>query len=113
MSDTPNYNESTASGTSWQRAVRVVVENPYQAVPSIVFVEEVVYSIGEKVIKEPCCTVSTAMNPADPLHLEIYTKLNELYVLLREQRDAQVPLPDPIMMQPPIIPAPEPPSGTP
>jgi hypothetical protein len=107
MAEAPNYNETEMTGSSWQRACRVVVENPYQAVPSIVFVEEKVYNLGERVIKEPVANLFVNMDPESLLHLEIYEKLNELYILLRQARDeaAAVPVtPEPPPIEPPVEP---------
>ena len=85
MSD---YKENSITGKKWQRAVRVVIENPYQALPSILFVEEEVVEAEDKLFKQPCANLSTSFDVGDQLHVEIYTKLNELYTLLREARDA-------------------------
>ena len=84
----PNYKENNISGKKWQRAVRVVIENPYQALPSILFVEEEVVEAEDNLFKQPCANLSTSFDMNNPLHVEIYTKLNELYTLLREARDA-------------------------
>ena len=101
MAQAPNYNETEMTGSSWQRACRVVVENPYQGLPSIVYVEEKVYNLGDKVIKEPVSNLFVNMDPESLLHLEIYEKLNELYILLRQARDEQIP--------PPVAPPADPP----
>lgn len=87
MAETPNYNEASASGNSWQRACRVVIENPYNGQPYITFVEEKIYNLDGQIIKNPVANVGCGMNPVDLLHLDIYMKLNELYTILREQRD--------------------------
>jgi hypothetical protein len=84
----PDYRESTISGTSWWRARRVIIENPLDAVPSLLICEEQALSLGGTVITQPIANLTAQMDPADPLHQEIYKKLNELYVLLREVRDA-------------------------
>jgi len=83
-----NYKEKYVSGNKWQRAVRVVIENPYQALPSILFVEEEVVEAEDKLFKQPCANLSTSFDADNQLHVDIYTKLNELYTLLREARDA-------------------------
>jgi hypothetical protein len=87
MSD---YKESPITGVTWTRACRVVLDNPQGGVPSCMFVEEEATRIGtNKVFTQPVANLSAAMDPANPLHLEIYNKVNELYVLLREARDAE------------------------
>lgn len=83
-----DYKESSIAGTSWQRAVRVVVENPYGGVPSVNIVEEKAINLGDSVITNLCGNLSTSFDAANPLHMAIYEKLNELYVVLREARDA-------------------------
>lgn len=86
---TPNYNESSVAGTQWQRACRVVIENPLNGTPSLMLVEERVMQLGEDIIATPCANLSVAFDTNNPLHMDIYNKINEVYVLLREARDAQ------------------------
>ena len=88
MSDTPNYNESTVTGTSWQRAAKVVIDNPYNKLPSITFVEEEVISVEDKIITEVVDNITCSFDSNSALHADIYIKLNELYILLRTARDA-------------------------
>jgi len=84
-----NYKESAIAGTKWTRAVRVQIDNPYQAIPNILFVEEEAMQFGDKVVTNICGNLNAAFDLENPLHVEIYTKLNELYVMLREARDAE------------------------
>lgn len=84
MSD---YKESTVSGTSWTRVCRAVIENPHGGAPTLMFVEEEVTVIGDKTINQPCANLFVQMDAGNALHTEIYNKLNELYVVLREARD--------------------------
>jgi hypothetical protein len=111
MADIPNYNATNIIGTSWQRAYRVIIENPYLEQPNITFAEEKIYNIDGKAIKESCANVSCGMDPSNPLHLELYIKLNELYTILRELRDTPT-IQQPVMPvdipqdPPPIIPEP-------
>ena len=111
MADTPNYKETEVAGQAWQRAVRVVIENPYQGLPFITYVEEKVYNIGEKSITEPVANLGVGFNLEDQLHVDIYTKLNELYTVLRDQRDNPVVIPPMVPEAPPVEPpaTPEPP----
>jgi hypothetical protein len=93
MPNTPNYNETAASGTSWQRAVRTVIENPYGGQPYLIFVEEKIYTLDDgKIIREPVANLQTSFDVANQLHLDIYMKLNELYTILREERDNPAPV---------------------
>jgi len=86
--ETQNYKESSITGQKWTRAVRVQIDNLLNATPSILFVEEEAINLGERVITEMSGNLSAAFDLENPLHVEIYTKLNELYILLREARDA-------------------------
>lgn len=101
-----DYKESTVAGTSWIRACRVVIENPYQQAPSVMFVEERAINLGDQIITQLQSNVSCAFDPAatfpllDPLtgevsterpeitHGELYAVLNSLYMHLATQRDA-------------------------
>lgn len=99
-----NYKQSTVSGESWQRAARVIVENPYNAVPSVMFVEESVATLdGGKIIKEHVGNISIPFNPTatfpgldpetnlpvgrDISHGEVYALLYSLYMHLTTERD--------------------------
>lgn len=88
MSDNVNYNESIISGTKWQRAFRVIVDNPYNGIPTINFLEEEAINFDGKVLTNPIANVDCTFDPNNPLHAEIYIKLNELYTVLREARDS-------------------------
>jgi hypothetical protein len=61
------------------------------------FVEEKVYNLGDRIIKEPVANLGVQFDPTDPLHIEIYTKLNEMYTILRDARDVANAPPAPIV----------------
>lgn len=84
----PDYKETTVTGTSWQRARQVVIENPYAKLPSITFIEERAMNVGGTVITEVVDSLVCSFDSNSTLHTDIYLKLNELYTLLREARDA-------------------------
>lgn len=88
-----DYKETTVTGSKWQRAVRVVIDNPYNCLPSILFVEEELINTGDMIIPRLCSNLSAVFDPKNEIHIEIYTKLNELYILLREERDNQIVIP--------------------
>lgn len=88
--DTPNYKESTVTGEKWTRASQVFIDNSLGFTPKIKFVETEAINIGSQVIVNRVGSLETYFDPAETLHLDIYTKLNELYVLLREARDAEL-----------------------
>mgnify|MGYP000897593661 CR=1 FL=1 len=98
----PDYNEATVSGKEWQRACRVVIENPYGGVPSINFIEETAVLVNEKFIATPCSNIVEQFDPAKEIELRdanngltgekvsygmLYVILNSLYRQLAEQRD--------------------------
>lgn len=92
MSD---YKESTVTGKKWQRSAMVVISNPLNmpelgayGAPVISFHEEEIISTGTSYVINPLASVGCAFDPANTLHQDIYSKLNELYVLLRTERDA-------------------------
>lgn len=85
----PDYKETTVAGTSWQRARRVVIENQYAQVPTITFIEEKAINVEGQVITEVVDSIMCSFDSNSTLHTDIYMKLNELYVLLREARDMQ------------------------
>ena len=82
-----NYQETLVNGTSWKRASRVIINNPLNALPSIIFMEDEVIMIENKTIITPVATLEATYEPDNVLHMELYNKLNELYVILREIRD--------------------------
>ena len=84
----PDYKETTVTGTSWQRARQVVIENPYAKLPSITFIEERAMNVDGAILTEVVDSLRCNFDSNSTLHTEIYLKLNELYVLLREARDA-------------------------
>lgn len=49
----PNYKESQIAGSKWTRARRVVLNNPLDEVPTIVFEEEQVVQAGDLTVKQP------------------------------------------------------------
>jgi len=86
--DTPNYKESTISGTQYQRAVRIQIDNPLGGAPSIMFCEEEVLVMGDKSIKNLCANLNVAFDLENPLHIQAYTVLNAIYEEERGKRDA-------------------------
>lgn len=102
-----NYRETNIAGTSWQRACRVVIENPLNGTPHILFVEEQVVNVGDDRITRPVANVSCQFNPtatipiinpetglptgATATHRDVYAILYSLYMQLANARDAQSP----------------------
>lgn len=84
----PDYKETTVAGNSWQRAYKVRVDNPLNGIPHITFFEETAINLTDKTITEHVATIGCDFDATNPLHTDIYTKLNELYVLLRQARDS-------------------------
>ena len=98
-----NYKESEVTGTSWQRAWRVNVENPLNGQPTITFFEEQAFNTGTEVILKQVGSISCAFNPTDTFpgidpetnqpvgrditHGEVYALLYSLYMDLAGKRD--------------------------
>lgn len=87
---TPNYAESTVAGTSWKRVCRVAIENPLGATPSLMMVEEEVFVLGDKQVKNHIANLSCSYDANDPDDVQLYTLLNAKYVKLRTARDTPV-----------------------
>lgn len=98
-----NYQESEVIGTQWRRACRVVVENPLNATPSVMFVEEEAINLDDKTITNLVANLSCAFDLAatfpaidpetnlpvgrDITHAEVYGLLYSLYMDLAKKRD--------------------------
>jgi len=85
-----NYKESAVAGQKWTRAIRVQIDNPLNGQPSIMFVEEEAINFGDSTITNLSGNLHAQFDSSNPLHVEIYTKLDQLYTLLREVRDAAI-----------------------
>lgn len=85
-----DYKETAITGKSWRRASRVIIDNPLGGTPSVMFVEDEAINTGTDTITRPVANLSSVFDPANSLHVAIYNKLNELYTLLREERDARI-----------------------
>ena len=83
----PDYKETTVSGTAWQRAFRVSIDNAYGATPSIVFEEEKITNLAGELVRQPAGTLSRAFDALNTNHVALYEMLNNLYIELREERD--------------------------
>ena len=102
------YNATTVIGQKYKRAAVVTIENALGAIPKVIFHE------CDVVAMEGGTTVSTLPNDSctaifdinNPLHLDIYNKLNELYIVTREARDIirNPPAPDMPIEEPPATP---------
>lgn len=90
MPTEPNYSESSVSGTSWKRAVRVLVENPLGGAPALTIIEEEAISLNGKNITRPVANLNVQFDQNNPLHLQAYSVLNAIYIEEREKRDAAV-----------------------
>jgi hypothetical protein len=85
-----DYRETTISGTSWRRAFRVEITNPLGQPASISYFEQDIATVGvNQFMTIAPERLSAEFDLNNQLHVDIYTKLNELYVLLREARDLE------------------------
>ena len=83
-----DYKEGIVEGNKWQRVCRVVIENQHLQNPTLMFVEEEVINLGDgNYITKQISNLSGSFDPTNELHTTIYNKLNELYILLRTERD--------------------------
>ena len=98
------YNESTASGTTWTRCDQIVIRNPFAGLEkSATFSEENVAVIGEKILMSRAGFLNKVFNPSevielrDPItgettgetvtHQELYNILYSLYIQTATARD--------------------------
>jgi len=83
------YNVVQVIGQRYKRAARVTIENPLNELPRITFHEQdvVVDEQGGAVATLPNDSCTLIFDPTIPAHMEIYAKLNDLYVFAREARD--------------------------
>jgi hypothetical protein len=119
-----NYRESSVSGSKWQRATRVVVDNQLGNTPSIYFEEEEVVNFDGTAFKKPVGIVNCVfeaskeiplINPATGealgtsiTQMEIYVALHSLYMQLVAARDIPVQMDVPVEEPPVDPPAPPP-----
>jgi hypothetical protein len=98
-----NYQETTGTGTAWRRAKQVVINNDYLGPKKIMFFEEDVVVLGDRVYKTSAEMVNSDYDPTyliplrDPETGEktgnvisqalLYQALSSLYVDLAEKRD--------------------------
>lgn len=85
-----DYKETSVAGTSWVRAVGVAIDNPLGETPTLRFIEEQATNVGDRTIFQPFSTLIVNFDANDPAHVELYTKLNDLYVVTRDKRDAEL-----------------------
>ena len=103
----PDYKESQVAGTRWQRCNRIVINNPYGAMPNIRFDEEERVALGDRtlgnpvggIIKDfdnpaltfPLCNPATGEATGTTMtYGDVYAVLWSLYMALAEERDAEV-----------------------
>ncbi len=88
--DTPNYNETSITGTQWPRIFRFQGENPLGGRPTLVLNEELAMVMGETTITKPISHLSVTFDINNPKHLAVYDAINAVYVEEREKRDTYV-----------------------
>ncbi len=86
----PDYNQSDVTGTKWTRAVKVNIINSLDQTPVLFMEEEEVVNFGDDKVFKPSGVLRCDFDAANPLHVELYDRLNALYVILREERDARL-----------------------
>lgn len=81
-----NYKQQAVIGEKHTRVYRVEIQNPYNGTPSIQFAEQDVITAENLAVEVHSGILETNFQPC-ALHQEIYNKVNELYLLLRNERD--------------------------
>ena len=110
-----DYKETTIDGTAWQRAGQIVIENTYEGLPVVQYVEESALKIGEQVYRNRVGVLQYTVDPLavielrDPETLEltgdsipvalVHQALLSDYINRAEERDA--------LMAAPVEPTPE------
>ena len=98
-----NYKETTGTATGWRRAKQVVINNPYQDQKNILFFEEDIAILDEKVFKSESGMLRANYDPTKLIGLRnpdtgeltgntisqglVYQALYSLYISLAEARD--------------------------
>jgi len=99
-----NYKEQTVTGAKWTRSNRVVIQNPYQGVPTIYFNEEEITALSDGLkhsrpngglTKEfsdpmgefPLIHPETGVQIGTATYQEVYVLLHSLYIALANERD--------------------------
>lgn len=59
-----DYKESTVAGTKWHRFSRVVIDNPRNAAPSVICVEQEVIALGSNEIMRDIGNLNFQFDPA-------------------------------------------------
>lgn len=101
-----NYKQSTVTGDSWVRAVRVVVENPSEGTPAISSIEERILNLPGQKITQSAGNVSEPFTPENAMeqfnllnpetgavigtakYQDVYVLLHSLYLHVAAKRDA-------------------------
>lgn len=106
-----NYKETNIAGTQWKRSHRVIIDNPLNEAPRVIFMEQTVNAIqGGDVITRPAGNIEKVFEPhgiinlINPLtgastgqtitQLELQVILYSLYIQLAIERD-QPPIQEP------------------
>lgn len=105
-----NYKEGAVTGTNWTRSCRVVIDNTFGQIPTILFSEENVFAFGDEYIHrakthpdetlvENFSDVGKTFDLVHPetdqvlgsaSYMEFYVTLYSLYMHLAKERDARV-----------------------
>jgi hypothetical protein len=65
-----NYNETTITGESYQRTNRIIIENPYQGAPVILFEEQKIFNLGDgEVIQKPIGILHVDFDPSEEISI--------------------------------------------
>lgn len=98
-----NYKEQTGTGTTWKRANQVIIKNNLNATKNILFFEEDVIQLADKIVQADAGFLSSTYDSAAIINLRdpntgertgntvpqalVYQALYSLYIDLAELRD--------------------------
>lgn len=99
-----NYKETTGTGTTWRRSNQVIINNEYTGPKTIMFFEEDVAIVGDRLLKTPAGMLRSTFDSEYLIQLRdletgektgnvipqslVYQALHSLYLDLAERRDA-------------------------
>ena len=100
----PDYKETTAPATQWQRCVAVNIDNAYGRTPTVILQEEQITNIGGELLHKPVGNLLVPFDPAATIELldpatgaalgasmtqgQIHVALWSLYMQVAKARDA-------------------------
>ena len=102
-----NYKETQIAGTQWTRSFRVIIDNPLDQTPRIIFMEQQATVLNDgKLLVQPSGHIERQFDPSGRIELinptdnqplgqtvtqtDLYVILHSLYYKLATERDASL-----------------------